>query len=185
LAAGLDLNKKRPLELSTETHERVNRSLSDCIAQLEAASAAAGQADQQRSEGLKSRVREVRVNRPSFRTQLLQLLEHAGLPDAQWLREFRFRSEINRPPAPWSSAAAQYRNRIFHSGFIDFETYDVDNAVAFIDHFSDVVIRIVFHLLGFQSSYRAPCGTYGMAMHEPPDWPSRRMLNGELLRYVD
>jgi hypothetical protein len=58
----------------------------------------------------------------------------------------------------WSSAAADYRNRIFHPAFIDFEQYDIDNAVAFIHHLSDVLIRVVFHLIGFESSYRPPCG---------------------------
>jgi hypothetical protein len=185
LAAGLKLNKKRPLELSTDTLERVTRALADTMAQLDNASADAGEADQRRIDGLKSRIGEVQANRPSFPTQLLGLVEHAGLPDAQWLREFKFRTEINGPLVAWSSAAGQYRNRIFHSGFIDFETYDVDNAVAFIGHLSDVLIRIVFHLLGFQSRYRAPCGAHGMALHETPDWPTRLTLSGELLRYVD
>jgi hypothetical protein len=185
LAAGLDLNNKRPLELSAGTHDRVTEGLAECIARLDAASADAGEADQQRIEGLKSRIREVQANSPSFPTKLINLLEFARLPDVEWLREFRFRTEVKRPPTRWSSAASQYRNRIFHAAFIDFETYDVDNAVAYIHHLSDVLVRVVFRLLGFQSRYRAPCGANGMAMHETPDWPARHTLSGELLRYVD
>jgi hypothetical protein len=185
LAAGLELNKKRPLELSADTLERVTRALADTVAQLDIASADAEEADQRRINGLKNRIAEVQANRPSFPTQLLGLVEHAGLPDDQWLREFKFRTRINGPLIAWASAAGRYRNRIFHSGFIDFETDDVDNAVAFMGHLSDVLIRIVFQLLGFQSSYRAPCGAHGMALHETPDWPTRLTLSGELLRYVD
>lgn len=185
LAAGLELNEKRPLELSTETLEVVTEALADCIAQLQTVSTRAAEADRRRIDRLTNRIRDVQANRPSFPTQLLGLVEHAGLPDAQWLREFKFRTKINGPLLAWSSAAGQYRNRIFHAGFIDFETYDVDNAVAFIGHLSDVLIRIVFRLVGFQSRYRAPCGAHGMALHETPDWPTRLTLSGDLLRYVD
>jgi hypothetical protein len=118
LAGGLALNRSRPLELTEATGHRVAQALGDCIARLEAASTGATQADQERIRGVTNRIKEVQANSPSFRTQLLELLVHARLADAPWLREFRFRTKISGGRTAWSSAAADYRNRIFHEGFI-------------------------------------------------------------------
>jgi hypothetical protein len=51
------------------------------------------------------------------------------------------------------AAGGTYRNRIFHSAYIDIDTYDVDNAFAFIGHLSDVLARVVFHFIGFSGPY--------------------------------
>ncbi len=185
LCAGLDLNSSRPLEVTHETREQVLLELTNCTTALDLIAAQAGTPDRERIWGLKSRLKEIEANRPSFPTQLEALIDRANLPDASWLRDFRFRTRIDKAPTRWTSAAGAYRNRIFHAGFIDFEKYDIDNAISFISHLSDVLIRVVFGLIGFDGQYKPPCGTHGMTIHNNRYWPTSVELSAPLLRYVD
>jgi hypothetical protein len=56
--------------------------------------------------------------------------------------------------------------------------------VSFIAHLSDVLVRVIFHLIGFDGQYKPPCGAHGATTHEKPDWPKSVPLSAELLRYV-
>lgn len=185
LSVGLELNRARPLELSDAVREQVIRVLEACADEFDAISSAAPTPDRERVWRLKGRLNEIEANRPSFPTQLLELAEGVGLPDAAWLRDFSFRTELGGKPRSWASAAGMYRNRIFHSGFIDFEKVDVDNAVVFISHLSDVLVRVVFQLIAFDGQYKPPCGAHGAVTHERPDWPEPAVLSADLFRYVE
>lgn len=184
LAGGLELNRSRPLELSAETRERVVATIDACVDQLVTIADNAPSDDKARLESIKSRVKAVQSNSPSFQTQLLDLVGYASLPDASWLREFSFRAKLKGEPTSWSAVASQLRNRIFHRGFVNFEQFDVENIVPFIDHLADVLSRVVFGLIGFESSYRPPCGDSGMVTHVTPDWADPERLTAERLRYV-
>lgn len=184
LCVGLGLNRPRPLELSGDVRERVISSLDQCIDALDRIASSVPTPDRERLWGLKGRVQAVKSNQPSFPTQLLELVERAALPDADWLRDFRFRTKIDGPAVAWAAAAGSYRNRIFHAAFIDFEKYDIDNVMPFISHLSDVLVRVVFQLIGFEGQYKPPCGAHGATMHETPDWPKSARLSPEFFRYV-
>jgi hypothetical protein len=184
LCAGLGLNSSRPLELGGDIREEVVRELHQCMNALDAIANVSTTPDRERIWRLKGRVKEIESNRPSFPTQLLELVGRADLPDASWLRDFSFRTKVGGQPVAWVSAAGLYRNRIFHSAFIDFEKYDIDNVVPFIAHLSDVLVRVVFQLIGFGGEYKPPCGAYGMTTHERPDWPESTPLSAELFGYV-
>jgi hypothetical protein len=151
---------------------------------LDAIADAATSPDRERIWQLKNRLRPIQSNSPSFQTQLLELVEQVELPDAAWLRDFKFRARRTGPPLGWAAAAQAYRGRIFHAAFIDFDKFDIDNAVSFIAHLSDVLVRVIFHLIGFDGQYKPPCGAHGATTHEKPDWPKSVPLSAELLRYV-
>jgi hypothetical protein len=185
LSGGLGLDAARPLELTTDTREKVLEKLGESSDALDKIASLAVPQDRERIWRLKSRLKEIEANRPSFPTQLVDLVERAELPDAEWLRNFRFRAKLKGQPTAWPSAAGAYRNRIFHSAFIDFEKFDIDNAVPFIDHLSDVLVRVIFHLIGFEGQYKPPCGAYGSTTHDTPSWPERENLSAELFRYVE
>jgi hypothetical protein len=161
------------------------------MAKLEEIGGHASDADRARLVQVQNRLREIVANKPSFATQLLALAEAVGLPDAGWLADFKFRLKNPRPdgeprtPSSWAGAASAYRNRIFHSAFIDFETFDVDNAFAFIGHLSDVLARVVFHLIAFTGDYKPPCGNAGMVTHETPSWAQPERLSAEVFRYTN
>ena len=188
--AGLELNRGRPLEIEESVRDEVETAIDEVIAKLGEIGGRASEDDKMRLAQLQNRVREITANKPSFSTQLLTLVDAVGLPDADWLREFAFRLKNPRPdgqprtPTSWAGAASTYRNRIFHSAFIDFDTYDVDNAFAFIQHLSDVLARVVFHLIGFVGDYKPPCGNAGMATYERPSWASPERLSAEVFRYI-
>jgi hypothetical protein len=185
LAGGLGLNRSRPLELDAEVREQVVRELREAMDALDAIASHTTGLNAERVRSLRNRLREIESNRPSFATQLQELVERVDLPDAAWLREFRFRTEIQGRTSSWASAANAYRNRIFHAAFIDFEKYDIDNAIAFIPHLSDVLVRVVFQLIGFDGQYKPPCGAHGATMHERPNWPKSAALSRELFGYVE
>jgi hypothetical protein len=188
---GLRLNRGRPLEIEESAREEVEAAIAELIDKLGEIGGRGSDADQARLAQLQNRLREITANKPSFPTQLLSLVDAAGLPDAEWLREFTFRLKNPRPdgqprtPTGWAGAAGAYRNRIFHSAFIDIDTYDVDNAFAFMGHLSDVLARVVFHLIGFVGQYKPPCGYAGMLTYETPDWASPERLSAEVFRYTN
>ena len=188
--AGLELNGGRPLELEESAREEVEMAIAELIAKLGEIGSRSSEEDRARIARLQNRVREIAANKPSFPTQLLALVEAVGLPDAEWLSNFAFRLKNPRPdghprtPTSWAAAAGTYRNRIFHSAFIDMDTYDVDNAFAFIGHLSDVLARVVFHLIGFCGQYKPPCGNAGMLTYETPNWARPDRLSAEVFRYI-
>ncbi len=185
LCVGLELNRARPLELEPAIRERVVESLNECLTSLEAVAKDARPADRERIANLRNRLRQVRANQPSFATQLLSLAEQAELPDAEWLAGFRFRSKLGGRPMRWAAVANDYRNKVFHSAFVDFDSHDIDNAAAFTWHLADVLVRVVFHVIGFEGRYKLPCGSHGMVAHEEPRWATPDRLSAELFRYIE
>ncbi|HEX6699631.1 MAG TPA: hypothetical protein VF101_02780 [Gaiellaceae bacterium] len=189
--AGLGLNRARPLEVEASVRKEVESGITEVIDKLSEIGGRSTDPDRARIAQLQNRLRTVTANRPSFSIQLLALLEKVGLPDAGWLADFKFRAKNERPggqarkPTRWASAASDYRNRIFHSAFIDFETFDVDNAFAFIGHVSDVLARVVFHLTGFVGEYKPPCGYAGALTYERPSWAQPERLSAEVFRYTN
>jgi hypothetical protein len=188
--AGLRLNKARPIEVEESVRTEVETGINELIDKLGEIAARSSEADRARLTQLRNRLRTVTANSPSFPTQLLALLDKVELPDADWLAHFKFRVKNERPggqsrtPSSWASAAGVYRNRIFHSAFIDFDTYDVDNTFAFIGHLSDVLARVVFHLIGFVGQYKPPCGYAGAVTYETPSWARPERLSADVFRYT-
>jgi hypothetical protein len=76
------------------------------------------------------------------------------------------------------------RVRIFHSAFINFENLDLDNAFVFVGHLSDVLARVVFHLISFAGQYRPPCGYMGSLSYQTPDWATPERLTAEVFGYA-
>jgi hypothetical protein len=187
LAVGLDLCRSRPLEMTPSTRSTVEASISQCIAELERIARSSADKDKERVMQIRSRFSDVAANRPSFKTQLLDLIDQAGLSDAKWLRCFEYRAYRTSKRIKWTKAANEYRNSIFHSAYIDFnDTYDIDNAIAFMRHLSDVLIRVVLHLIEFDGYYKAICGWQGMVLdHQRLDWAVPEKLSGESLGYSE
>lgn len=189
--AGLRLNRSRPLEIEQSARDEVETAIADLIHKLGEIGGRGSGADRARLAQIQNHLRGTTANRPSFPTQLLALVEAVGLPDAEWLRQFTFRLKNPRPdgkprcPTGWAAAGGDYRNRIFHSAFIDFDNFDIDNAVAFNGHLSDVLARAVFHLIGFCGQYTPPCGNAGMRTYETPNWARPERLSAEVFRYTN
>lgn len=176
--------------LEASTRQEVELAVAELIGKLGEVGGRASDADRGRLAQLQNRLREITANRPSFPTQLLALVNQVGLPDAEWLGEFAFRLKnprLDGKPrtlSSWAGAASTYRNRIFHSAFIDIDTYDIDNAFAFIGHLSDVMARVAFHLIGFCGQYAPPCGNAGMRTYETPNWATPDRLSADVFRYT-
>jgi hypothetical protein len=184
-AVGLGLAGGRPLEVDNRVRAEIETRIDELIAALLTLRNGAAAADQDRIMNLANQVRGVKSNRPSFPTQLRELVIKVGLPDAQWLASFKFKPAHDGRLVTWPQAAGAYRNRIAHSAFIDFDDYDVDNTVMFIRHLSDVLARVMFHLIGFVGHYSPPCGNAGAHTYERPSWAQPESLSGSVFGYVE
>src|SRR5439155_15238885 len=89
--------------------EHVLHELERSLDALDAIADAATSPDRERIWQLKNRLRPIQSNSPSFQTQLLELVEQVELPDAAWLRDFKFRARRTAPPLGWAAAAQAYR----------------------------------------------------------------------------
>jgi hypothetical protein len=184
-AAGLGLAGGRPLEVDDQLRVEIEARIDELVTELLSIQKTASAEDQDRIASLANQVRGVKSNRPSFATQLRDLVAKVGLPDAQWLASFKFKPAHDGRLIAWPQAAGAYRNRIAHSAFIDFDDYDIDNTIAFIRHLSDVLARVVFHLIGFVGLYTPPCGNAGARTYERPNWAQPESLSAAVFRYVE
>jgi hypothetical protein len=184
-AAGLGLAAGRPLEVDDRVRAEIETRIDELVAALLTIRKAAAAEHQDRIMNLANQVRGVKSNRPSFPTQLRELVSEVGLPDAQWLASFKLRPAHDGRLVTWPQAAGLYRNRIAHSAFIDFDDYDIDNMVMFIRHLSDVLARVMFHLIGFVGHYSPPCGNAGARTYERPNWAQPESLSSSVFGYVE
>lgn len=184
-AAGLGLSGGRPLEVDDQVRVEIEARIDELVTELLSIQKTASPEDRDRIASLANQVRGVKSNRPSFATQLRDLVAKVGLPDAQWLGSFKFKPAHDGRLVAWPQAASAYRNRIAHSAFIDFDEYNVDNTVAFIRHLSDVLARVVFGLIDFAGQYTPPCGNAGARTYERPDWAQPGSLSAAVFRYIE
>lgn len=184
-AAGLGLAAGRPLEVDDQVRTKIDARIDELVTELVSIQKTAPPEDQGRIASLANQVRGVKSNRPSFATQVRDLVATVGLPDAQWLASFKFKPSHDGRLVAWPQAASVYRNRIAHSAFIDFDQYDIDNTVAFVRHLSDVLARVMFHLIGFVGHYTPPCGNAGARTYERPNWAQPDSLSAAVFRYIE
>lgn len=184
-AAGLGLAAGRPLEVDARVRSEIESKIDELVADVLKVGKAAPAEDRDRITNLANQIRGIKSNRPSFPTQLRELVTTVGLPDAQWLTSFKFTPRHDGRLVAWPQAAGEYRNRIAHSAFIDFDQYDIDNAAIFIRHLSDVLARVMFHLIGFVGQYTPPCGNGGARSYERPSWAQPEKLSSSVFGYVE
>lgn len=182
-AAGRGLTASRPLEVEEHLRIEIEEHIDELVHALAEVGRRASVDDRARIDNLANRVRGIKGNSPSFPTQLNSLLADVGLPDAGWLSSFQFKPRRDGDEVAWPQAAGRYRNRIVHSGFIDFDDFDTDNAIAFIRHLMDVLARTVFHLVGFVGMYSPPCGNSGARTFDHPNWAQPERLSASVFGY--
>jgi len=185
LAVGVGLDTVKSVELSSSTVRSIDEALSECTAALHRISGEESSLGGKVVAEMLRSINEMKSPKPPYDELLLKLLDHLGLPDASWLREFSFSVDNTGGPTEWASAARKLRNRVVHLGFIDFQDeFDLHNTVAFLQHFSDVLVRAIFALIDFDGPYRPVSGWDGMRLnHEMTDWPQPSKLSGRALGY--
>jgi hypothetical protein len=106
----------------------------------------------------------------SFGLAVTDLLKHFALPDADIVD-----AHYQVHPRPdglqsWSRVLSKYRAVPVHTGFFNFsgKEHDPDDVWTVETHLRDVLLRIVFKIIGYDGTYQPPVRT--MSSTTPVDW---------------
>jgi hypothetical protein len=112
---------------------------------------------------------KAKIVHTGFGKNVIALLEKFNLPDAAIIAQHYviYPRQDNRK---WSDVLPYYRGIVMHQSYLDFETgeYTVQDVRTVINHLHDVLLRIVFMILGYDGLYQPT--VIGMTAAEPVDW---------------
>lgn len=169
--------KARDLMKGLDTHyqqtiETILKTAADQIRDEARAAARAGRLDQSR---LLDSIAERTVRTPggkenSFGLAVAELLRHFSLPDAD-IVDAHYQANPRPDGTPtWSGVLSKYRGTPVHTGFFNIsgKEHDVDDIWTIERHLHDVLLRIIFKIIGYDGTYQPPVKTMTSAM--PADW---------------
>lgn len=122
-------------------------------------------------EKIAERVRSNAANKDvDFGLAVASLLKHFNLPDADII-DAHYRAK----PRPddiqtWSGVLSHYRGTTMHRGFFDIsgKRHDFDDILTINDHLLDILIRIIFKIIGCDGTYQPP--VIKMTTDPSTDW---------------
>lgn len=105
-----------------------------------------------------SRLVSISLKEKSFGLSVCDLLNYFGFPDGITLNEFYAKKDPNKKKADWASTLSRYRGSAIHEGYFKLgqNISDKEEIVAIINHFHDILIRIILKELGYQGTYLSP-----------------------------
>jgi hypothetical protein len=136
------------------------------------AAAQAGQFDQSRTlDSIAERTERTPGGKEnSFGLAVAELLRHFSLPDADIVDAHYLANP--RPDAipTWSAVLSKYRGAPVHTGFFNIsgKEHDADDVWTIETHLHDVLLRIIFKIIGYDGTYQPPVKTLSSAI--PVDW---------------
>jgi hypothetical protein len=172
-------------ELDQTRQEAVREALQKAAHELRSAARDAardGMPDQSRVlEKIAERVRSNAANKDvDFGLAVAGLLGHFSLPDAD-IVDAHYRAN-SRPDGiqTWSGVLSHYRGTTMHRGFYDISggRHDFDDILIINDHLHDILIRIIFKIIGYDGTYQPPVikmTTNPRADWVTPDLPAERL----------
>jgi hypothetical protein len=134
--------------------------------------ARAGQFDQSRTlETIAERTTQTPTGKDQkFGLAVADLLKHFSLPDADIID-----AHYQANPRPdgiqtWSGVLSYYRSAPIHTGFFNIsgKKHDFDDIYTIMNHLHDVLLRIIFRIIGYDGTYQPPVITMSSIM--PTDW---------------
>jgi len=169
--------KSQYLMRSLDTHwqQIVKGILNTAAAQIraEAAQAASkGRLDQSRTL---NRIAERTIGTPggkenSFGLAVAELLQLFSLPDAGIVDDHYLANPRPDGMTSWSSVLSKYRGAPVHSGFFNIseKEHDFDDILTIETHLHDLLLRIVFKIIGYDGFYQPPVRK--LTSDTPVDW---------------
>ena len=136
------------------------------------AAAGAGKFDQSRTlDSIAERtIRTPGGTENSFGLAVAKLLQHFSLPDADIVDAHYSVSPRSDGIPTWSRVLSKYRGAPVHSGFFNIseKEHDFDDILTIETHLHDVLLRIVFKIIGYDGAYQPPMRK--MSSDMPTDW---------------
>lgn len=136
------------------------------------AASRAGQLDQGRTlDSIAERtVRTPGGRENSFGLAVTQLLQHFSLPDADIVDAYYLVNPRSDGIPTWSGVLSKYRGAPVHSGFFNIseKEHDFDDILTIQTHLHDVLLRIMFEIIGYDGTYQPPVTK--VTWDAPRDW---------------
>lgn len=91
----------------------------------------------------------------AFGLAIVGLLKQFNLPDADIIdAHYRANPRSNRTET-WDGIVSKYRNELIHRGYFNFDEgeYNLEDALRITQHLRDILLRILFTLLGYNGNY--------------------------------
>jgi hypothetical protein len=106
----------------------------------------------------------------SFGLAVTQLLQHFSFPDADIVDAHYLVNPRPDGVPTWSGVLSKYRGAPVHSGFFNISEneHDLDDILTIETHLHDVLLRIVFKIVGYEGTYQPPVTKE--AWDAPIDW---------------
>jgi hypothetical protein len=116
----------------------------------------------------------------SFGLAIAKLLQHFSLPDADIVDAHYLVSPRLDGIPTWSGVLSKYRGAPVHSGFFNIseKVHDFDDILMIETHLHDVLLRIIFRIIGYDGTYQPPVRK--MTSDTPTDWVVPRLPAREL-----
>jgi hypothetical protein len=152
---GRDLLQDLDVTQRKEVDDAINDAVGRVRALINAAKTAKQQAQLAALSTIENNLRAAKTKDEKFRRALVALLDHFKLPDAQII-DAHFLQQ-NRPQGleTWSQLISFYRNIPIHEGYYDkLKGHDFEEAVAVMKHLHDILVRIVFNVIGYDGEYQ-------------------------------
>jgi hypothetical protein len=150
-------------QLDQTRQEQVIDALEAAMRQIRAAArsaTSAGLPDQARvMERIADRARSNAANKDvDFGLAVADLLKHFDFPDADIVDDHYQRVPRTDGIPTWNAVLSHYRGTIMHRGHYKFSsgTHDIDDVIRINDHLLDILIRMVFKIVGYDGTYQPP-----------------------------
>lgn len=164
LMKGLDPNYQQAVK-------GILRTAADQIRDEARAAASAGRPDQSRLlDSIAERTERTPGGKEnSFGLAVAKLLEHFTLPDAD-IVDAHYLANPRPDGMAWSGVLSKYRGAPVHTGFFNIsgKEHDFDDVLTIETHLHDVLLRIIFKIIGYDGTYQPPVRT--MTSATPVDW---------------
>ncbi|MEG3956267.1 hypothetical protein [Microcoleus sp. herbarium2] len=114
-----------------------------------------------------------------FGLAVTDLLKHLGLQDADIIDAYYQSNPRADGRTHWSSVLSMYRGIAVHTGDFSFQeqTYDINDVVRITYHLYDILVRIVFKMLGYDRTYQPIIINQ---TSQPVDWVKADLQASEL-----
>ena len=114
-----------------------------------------------------------------FGLAVTYLLKHLGLHDADIIDAYYQSNPRADGRTHWSSVLSMYRGIAVHTGDFSFQeqTYDIHDVVRITYHLYDILVRIVFKMLGYDRTYQPIIINQ---TSQPVDWVKADLQASEL-----
>jgi hypothetical protein len=143
--------------LNPATRATVTALISDAARKIRTVGGGLGLSERPAVEMIASRVQSAANKDSNFGPAVAALARHFGLADAEILNPYCATSAAWEFK-PWTSILSEQRGRVIHRAYFDIrdasQDEDIERVYVVKRHLHDLLLRIVFQLLGYKSYYQ-------------------------------